>query len=1084
MASNTEKRITAKMVLDSTGYNSSIKGINSEMKKHQSELKLASQGIKSFGKDSEKLKSVQESLSKQVELHSKKVDLYKQAMEKTTSKMKDNIKERDKLKESLDKANRKYDETVKLYGKESHEAKKAKKEVDNLTEEYKKKEKAVKSNARSIQNYETNMNKANAQVVKTKAELEKINNELARSNNKWLQASDGFKKSSERLKNVGSTISGVGDKILKLTAPLAAGGMAGLKFATDFENSIAKVSTIADTTQVPINDLRKGILKLSNDTGIASTEIAGNVYDAISAGQKTGDAVNFVGNSTKLAKAGFAEAGQSLDLLTTILNSYELEAKEVTRVSDILINTQNKGKVTVGELSASMGKVVPTAKAFGVNLEQVATGYAIMTAKGIKAAETTTYMNSMFNEMGKSGTKASDTIKEISGKSFQDLIKEGKSVGDILAMMKDHADKNKLSLADMFGSAEAGKAALILANNAGQDFNTMLKNMNNTAGATDKAFEKVTNTTGERFKKSLNKVKNEAIRLGDAIAPMMDKLSSGIGIIANKLNGLSKEQLDSYVKWGMIAIASGGALKVLGGGISTIGNIAGGLSKLTGWLGKASTGAKVAEGATKGLSLGTKALGLASKASTLALNPWSIAIAGVGIAGYATYKHLKKEAIPTVDLFADKVQYSTKKVKKANGEMEDSITKISEGTKKAVGAYMKLDENAKKHLTNLYINGTKITKDTADGIVKAYKDMGTQIKDGIDKDHKEQMKKMQEFFAKTQTITKEEQRQMFTSLQEHNDKQKVEIDQYEKEIQAILDKASKEKRELKADEMKKIDEIQEKMKVTAVETLSEEEVESKVILERLKAHSERLTAEQASEVIKNAEKQRQGAVNKAEKQYDETVRNIIKMRDESKTITHDQAEKLIEEAERQKKESIDKAGEMKKTVVEKIKEMNKDTMKNIDENDGHIKTKWENLKSWFKNNPILRNVKTVMQKSQAELEGVGRNWTGTNYWRGGLTYLHDQPGTNNNYELYDLPRGSRIYNHDASEDLVIKTAENVATKVANSVLKNFQGMESGGQEQTIIVPVNIDGREIARITAKPMSEELGKLNKRGGLGYV
>lgn len=67
MASNTEKRITAKMILDSTGYNASIKGINSEMKKYQSQMKVASEGIKAFGKDSEKLKSVQESLSKQVE---------------------------------------------------------------------------------------------------------------------------------------------------------------------------------------------------------------------------------------------------------------------------------------------------------------------------------------------------------------------------------------------------------------------------------------------------------------------------------------------------------------------------------------------------------------------------------------------------------------------------------------------------------------------------------------------------------------------------------------------------------------------------------------------------------------------------------------------------------------------------------------------------------------------------------------------------------------------------------------------------------------------------------------------------------
>ena len=68
------------------------------------------------------------------------------------------------------------------------------------------------------------------------------------------------------------------------------------------------------------------------------------------------------------------------------MNSYELEASEVNRASNILINTQNVGKVTVGELSADMGKLIPTAKATSVNLEQVATGYALMTSKGIKVS--------------------------------------------------------------------------------------------------------------------------------------------------------------------------------------------------------------------------------------------------------------------------------------------------------------------------------------------------------------------------------------------------------------------------------------------------------------------------------------------------------------------------------------------------------------------------------------------------------------------------------------------------------------------------------------------------------------------------
>lgn len=72
-----------------------------------------------------------------------------------------------------------------------------------------------------------------------------------------------------------------------------------------------------------------------------------------------------------------------------------MSADKVSTVSDMLVQTQNKGKVTVGELASSMGKIIPTANASNVSLEQLCTGYAIMTSKGIAAAETTTYMNSM-----------------------------------------------------------------------------------------------------------------------------------------------------------------------------------------------------------------------------------------------------------------------------------------------------------------------------------------------------------------------------------------------------------------------------------------------------------------------------------------------------------------------------------------------------------------------------------------------------------------------------------------------------------------------------------------------------------------
>ncbi len=75
-------------------------------------------------------------------------------------------------------------------------------------------------------------------------------------------------------------------------------------------------------SQVPLGDLESAILSLSNQTGISSNEIANNVYDAISAGQKTGDAVNFVEIPRNWQRLVLPRQATRLDILTTILNAY------------------------------------------------------------------------------------------------------------------------------------------------------------------------------------------------------------------------------------------------------------------------------------------------------------------------------------------------------------------------------------------------------------------------------------------------------------------------------------------------------------------------------------------------------------------------------------------------------------------------------------------------------------------------------------------------------------------------------------------------------------------------------------------
>lgn len=367
-----------------------------------------------------------------------------------------------------------------------------------------------------------------------------------------------------------------------MSAATVAAGTASAKMAVDFEDDMAKVSTIMDTNVMSVKDMQDAIIDLSNKTGIAVGDVADDVYNAISAGQKTGDAVAFVENSTKLATAGFAESGDTLNILTTILNAYGLKAEEVTNVSDMLIQTQNLGKTTVAELSSAMGKVIPTANANHVALDQLCSGYAIMTANGVATAESTTYMNSMLNELGKTGSTTDVILREKTGKSFSELMKGGASLADVLKIVQDAAKEDNKSMNDMFSSSEAAKAGVILLGDGTKKFNTTLKQMQKSTGSTDKAFSKM-KTTSHSAKIAVNEMKNSALKLGttmlNSASPAIEKGTKKIHELTNKFNSLNEKQQQTVIKVGLVTAAIGPATVATGKLVKGVGDTVKGVKK-------------------------------------------------------------------------------------------------------------------------------------------------------------------------------------------------------------------------------------------------------------------------------------------------------------------------------------------------------------------------------------------------------------------------------------------------------------------------------------------------------------------------
>lgn len=340
--------------------------------------------------------------------------------------------------------------------------------------------------------------------------------------------------------------------LTKVVAAAGIGKMLQSAFTggTAFESAMAKVGTIADTAKVPLESLSSQVLQVSGDMHIGANEISEAAYQAISAGQDTGNAVAFAGQASMLATAGFTSTTSAVDILTTALNAYGKGADEAGHVSDVLLTTQNLGKTSVDELAGSMGRVIPLAAAYNVSMENLSSGLAIMTANGIATAEASTYTKSMLNELGDTGSSVGKILKQQTGKSFAELNADGKSLGDVLQVLYDSVGGNATKFAGLWSSVEAGTGALSLASSGADKFNGVLQQMQADSGATQTAYDTMTDTMAYK----LDGVKTNAQNLGAALFDAVSgRLGEGVALAGGYLQTLS----ESVQQNGIAGLAEG-----------------------------------------------------------------------------------------------------------------------------------------------------------------------------------------------------------------------------------------------------------------------------------------------------------------------------------------------------------------------------------------------------------------------------------------------------------------------------------------------------------------------------------------------
>ena len=606
MAGKRIKGITIEIDGDTTGLQKAISDVESRMRSTSGQLRDVNRLLKLDPKNTE--------------LIAQKQSLLKKAIGETTEKLAT-------LKKAQEQANASagnYTKWQEYYKKQGAEIDSTKEKAKELSREMMKLEKSGDAGGDRYKKLQTELTETTEKQKKLRAEADATYEELGRPisteamqglNREIIDNENTLKRYNEELKNVktagqqtieeagqkieaaGRKVSSVGNRLSTTVTPAVIGmGTVAVKNASDFETSMAKLYTISGTTGKASEKLRADILKTSSDYSIAASDIAESTYSAISAGRSTGEAVAFVGDAAQLTKAGFTDMSTSIDVLTTIMNSYGESAGDAKSISDKLITTQNLGKTTVQELGESIGKAIPTASLFGVSLDNLASAYVTMTKNGVRTAESTTYISSMLNELGKNGTKASTALKAETGKTLKQMMDGGASLNDVMQAMQDRAKKTGVSIADMFGSAEAGKAASIIAQH-GSDFTAAMDGMQNSSGATAKAFETMENTGAHSFEELKVQSQNLMIQFGTDMLPTVKDVLKSLSDLLKMFGNLPEPVRQMIITGGLLLAVVGPILSVVGNLMTIGGGLISGMSSAVGVIGAVAGGAGALGGA-------------------------------------------------------------------------------------------------------------------------------------------------------------------------------------------------------------------------------------------------------------------------------------------------------------------------------------------------------------------------------------------------------------------------------------------------------------------------------------------------------
>lgn len=421
------------------------------------------------------------------------------------------------------------------------------------------------------------------EIIETEQDLKKLE-EQAKQSDAALQK---IAANGEKLKTVGDDISSAGQKMLPVTAAVTGLGTAAVTTAANFESSMSQVqatmgvtkdamSTVDGQSVNTMDTLSELAKKMGAETAFSAKECADALNYLALAGYDTQQMCDTLPTVLNLAAAGDIDLASASDMVTDAMSALGMGVDESTKMVDQMAKTASSTNTSVAQLGEGILTIGATAKSIKGGTAELNTALGILANNGIKGAEGGTHLRNVILSLQNPTDKAAAQMDAL-GVSVYDSNGNMRSLNDILGDLNKSmdgmtsADKANI-IATIFNKTDLASVNALLAN-TGDTWDSLQNSITNSAGAAQQMADTQLDNLQGQITILKSALEGLAISFGELLMPAIKQIVDWVQKFVDWLNSMDEGTKKVVVTVALLAAAIGPVLIVIGKVISAVGTI-------------------------------------------------------------------------------------------------------------------------------------------------------------------------------------------------------------------------------------------------------------------------------------------------------------------------------------------------------------------------------------------------------------------------------------------------------------------------------------------------------------------------------